>query len=434
MNQFITFSDLRDCLMLDPFYGVKSELAATQSIINNIHHRNNGNQQYKGFKDRFGLLPCSNDQQHQLVYLWCGTMGLPAYRNGTPLAWKWRDFLENWTQGFEIPLDELRDFLRSHSYPLPVAFFPDEVDNTERKVSLEEVEFDQAFHEAIVVIPELKHDLAELKGIRPSSMKKRQQKKDAIKKIEQQIKAIKSRNNNTTEPRQQQTRPPMVKQDADLPNPYIAYPKAIKLLDERLNTTPEELAAWIWVETEHGGLTAYLHGNELNPPPIFHYSCDNQEDFDYISPLMACWFHIDDISNFQPTDRYITGKALIERWDNQPNIRPKGFIQAKIAESRLLPIHPLASHISDDYKFPLLESGLFVFSHVETIEAEDFGIEPTAGWPPGNKETPKQRKQRLESWYQEESRLRGECGAKKRTASREGIKPQTLSGILNRKD
>jgi len=87
-------------------------------------------------------------------------MGLPAYRNGIPLGWKWRDFLENWTQGFEIPLDELRDFLRSHSYPLPVEFFPDE-----------------------------------------------------------------------------------------------------------------------------------------------------QEDFDCISPLMACWFHIDDISNFQPTDRYITGKA-----------------------------------------------------------------------------------------------------------------------------
>jgi len=47
-------------------------------------------------------------------------------------------------------------------------------------------------------------------------------------------------------------------------------------------------------------------------------------------------------------------------------------------------------------------------------------------------ESPAERKQRLDSWYQEECRLRGESGAIRRTAEREGIKRQTLSDILKR--
>ncbi len=56
-----------------------------------------------------------------------------------------------------------------------------------------------------------------------------------------------------------------------------------------------------------------------------------------------------------------------------------------------------------------------------------------SGTNPDNQETPDQRKQRLETLFQEEQDQRGERGALKRTAEREGITRQTLTEILNRK-
>lgn len=170
---------------------------------------------------------------------------------------------------------------------------------------------------------------------------------------------------------------------------YIAYPKALTLLADRLGATQEEIAAWIFLGPEDGGLAAYLNANELNPPPRFHYSLGNEGDFDYLSPLMACWFLEKDIANFQPKKRYITGKALIERWGEQPGIEPQAFIEAKIAESRLFDLHPVFgctrfSGTGDD-SFPPLESGLFALSYVEAIEEEDFelaAIVPTEKYSP----------------------------------------------------
>lgn len=157
---------------------------------------------------------------------------------------------------------------------------------------------------------------------------------------------------------------------------YIAYPKAMKLLADRLDATPEEMAAWVWMGPKAGGLAAYLNANELANPPRFYYILGMGDDFDYLSPLMACWFREEDIASFEPADRFITGKALIERWSEQPGIQPEAFIRAKIAESRLLDAHPnyggTQGSFPQDTSYPPLTSGLFVLSHVEKIEAEDF--------------------------------------------------------------
>lgn len=96
---------------------------------------------------------------------------------------------------------------------------------------------------------------------------------------------------------------------------------------------------------------------------------------DFLSPMMACWFREDDVDKFEPADRYITGTALIERWSHQPGIRPEAFIRAKIAESRLLDIHPTfggtqGTH-TEESGFPPLEAGLFALSDIERVEAED---------------------------------------------------------------
>lgn len=156
---------------------------------------------------------------------------------------------------------------------------------------------------------------------------------------------------------------------------YIAYPKALKILRERWKATLEELAAWIFLGQEEGGIAAYLNANELSPPPRFSFAyCLGCED--YLSPLMACWFRQDDIDRFEPADRYITGTALIERWSKLPGLLPEAFIRAKIAESRLQDIHPIfggtaATFGKDNGHFPPLSAGLFAMSHIEQIEAED---------------------------------------------------------------
>ncbi|CAN5474653.1 hypothetical protein BH11PSE7_BH11PSE7_00090 [soil metagenome] len=160
---------------------------------------------------------------------------------------------------------------------------------------------------------------------------------------------------------------------------YLAYPKALGALRKKLGATPEELAAWVWDGPKDGGIAAYVNANELHPPPRFHYGLGNSngigDDFDYLSPLMACWFKKDDLAQFQPKNRYLTGKALIERWTKHAGLQPVAFIKAKVAELRLMEIHPLyggtQATFPEEQAFPPLLIGLFVLAHVEQIEAED---------------------------------------------------------------
>ncbi len=158
---------------------------------------------------------------------------------------------------------------------------------------------------------------------------------------------------------------------------YVAYPKALHALEVRLQATPDELAAWVFMGPRHGGIAAYLNANELNPPQRFHFGVGvgSERDFDYLTPMMACWFREDELRAFSPTDRYLTGKVLVERWSGISGIQPEAFISAKIRESRLLDLHPItggtqATEIGDE-GYPPMTSGLFLREHVEAIEASD---------------------------------------------------------------
>lgn len=164
---------------------------------------------------------------------------------------------------------------------------------------------------------------------------------------------------------------------AETTTDYVAYPKAMKILVERLRATPEELAVWIFMGPDTGGIAAYRNANELEPPPRFYFDCFTGQD--YLSPLMACWFQLDDIDRFNPSDRYITGAALIERWGRYPGTQPEAFIRAKIAESRLLDIHPVyggtQGSFPDELSYPPLSIGLFALREIEAIELADFDHE-----------------------------------------------------------
>ncbi len=167
----------------------------------------------------------------------------------------------------------------------------------------------------------------------------------------------------------------MTQRDSNSPKPsYIALPRALALLAARLGATSEEIAGWVWDGPKLGGLRAYVNANELDPPPRFYYS--ESMNVDYLADLMACWFDASEIASFTPRERYICGKALIERWSKHPGIHGKGLVLARLRESRLLDIHPIyggtQGTFAEEDNFPPLETGLFPLSLVRAIDDEDF--------------------------------------------------------------
>lgn len=162
--------------------------------------------------------------------------------------------------------------------------------------------------------------------------------------------------------------------------PYLPFPRALKLLSSRLGATADELAAWVFMG-DTGGLAAYLHANELSPPPRFSYAAlpFNHPVDDYLGPLMGTWYSAAELDRFQPAQRFITGRALLQRWADQPGLSVRAFILAKLRESRLDELHPVAGLTqtgNDGDGAPDLARTLFFLADVELIEREDFGIEP----------------------------------------------------------
>lgn len=161
-----------------------------------------------------------------------------------------------------------------------------------------------------------------------------------------------------------------------LPTRFIAYPKAYKLLSNRLGSIPEEISAWIWAGPENNGLAAYAHVKDRIALQRFYYEIGGGNDFNYLSPLMDCWFLKKEIADFQPIDRFITGEQLLTRWSELPGIETEAFIRVKISELELQDIHPIYGGTQGtspgDSSYPPLEAALFMLSEVDKIEAEDF--------------------------------------------------------------
>ncbi len=132
---------------------------------------------------------------------------------------------------------------------------------------------------------------------------------------------------------------------------------------------------WAYRGPEDSGLRVYTNANELDPPPEVRFDPSLGGDPDYLSPLMACWFREQDILNFIPDERYMTGAALIERWSGHSDIQPEAFILAKIEEDRLLDMHLVwgltQGSMSGDEWYPPMSDGLFELSKIEAIEKED---------------------------------------------------------------
>lgn len=294
--------------------------------------------------------------------------------------------LEDW---FERPLGDLPDALRQRVegefFPMP---WEKLTANQRRSVAMQldyqhdpATEKDRQFWwNFFVRIDELKKQIAEWEAVASPTAAELAIKEARLSELKQELTRMDAQQRVARGDYVPERKPPSKKQDGSSPEPapavrYIAYPKAIQKLAQRLGASPEELAAWIWTGPERGGIAAYVNANELDPPPRFSYSYF-VGTFDYIAPLMGCWFKAEDVEQFEPADRFIVGTALIERWNKRPALQAVAFIHAKIAESRLLDLHPIyggtRGTFSEQSVWPELGSGLFALAQVEQIESEDF--------------------------------------------------------------
>ena len=163
---------------------------------------------------------------------------------------------------------------------------------------------------------------------------------------------------------------------------FIPFLVVKRLLADRLKASPEEIAVWIFLGPQHGGLAAYEHVNEFEDPPRFYF--DYTAGPDYLEPLVRCWFKKEEVDRFNPPDRFVTGQQLINRWSNSVNSVNK-FIEQQIAESRLLDLHPTfgGTQWTEDGEYPTRESALFELAKIEAIEHENgiSGSEPLPALP-----------------------------------------------------
>ena len=196
-DEFIPLNELHKYIQQDPYYGVTS--AATPAIIGNIYENNKDSDAYKKFAFEFSSRHEDTDTQLHLIYLWIILLGLPSYKNDNLVIFDVNNFLDNSPKDLKIKLTEFKTFLSRYSLPLVAALFPQESVNTQQAVANSKKEFEGAFKEITIILPELKKELSELQNVPPENMEKWELKKNLIAGIENKISTIKGKPSTTSE-------------------------------------------------------------------------------------------------------------------------------------------------------------------------------------------------------------------------------------------
>lgn len=190
---------------------------------------------------------------------------------------------------------------------------------------------------------------------------------------------------------------------------FLSLQRTLGRLNTQLQggTSIEEIAAWVWfsppslhvgdevatpadVEGGHPhnatrkmtGLRAYIasasemteNGEEVASFGRFYYASCDPFTTDFLAPLQICRFRATEVDDFQPAERFISGRDLLGRWASVPG-GAEAFIAAQVRSTRLSDFHPLSGGtcLSADagQAYPPLESGLFSMDEIKAIEAQE---------------------------------------------------------------
>ncbi|MCB0072239.1 MAG: hypothetical protein KDE20_12305 [Caldilineaceae bacterium] len=231
-------------------------------------------------------------------------------------------------------------------------------------------------------------------------------------------------------------KPPPLQSERRVPDAgkLIPFKKTMYILKKTHGASAEELAAWVHLGRENGGVSAYRCVKEVRR---FHFQ--PEMDTDYIMHLLDCDFEEEVITAFIPDDRYITGRELLDALSVEFGSLARKYLMAMSADGTLMDLHPITggtdNGLRDNLGFPPMEDALFSVAEIQKVSKArgwNFLLPERISAALKAKETPAERKARLHKWFDEEVKLRGARGATTRTASREGIKYQTLKAILKR--
>lgn len=220
------------------------------------------------------------------------------------------------------------------------------------------------------------------------------------------------------------------------PKVLIELPKVLQLLNSRLGASMAEIAAWVVLGENSGGVRAFKQ--QSDPKNLNRFYFEAEMDHDYLVPLLNCEFDEKEVCEFEPKERFISGESCLEVLRNLVDQPADVFLMEMIRGGKITDLHPVTGATRaaspEDTGLPPIETGLFSINELEKLLVE-FGIVQTGSLSIDSisraRETPEQRKSRLISWHKAELAT-GKPGALNRTAERAGIKRQTLSAILNR--
>jgi hypothetical protein len=173
-------------------------------------------------------------------------------------------------------------------------------------------------------------------------------------------------------------------------NEFLTFTQTQRILADRLGASTEEIAheiaAWVWLRN----LGAYQNVQIAGDRDAFQFSDGGRaaKDFDYLPKLQGCCFKKRDVEGFRPTERYLTGAALVGRWitycDGETGAKRK-IRSCCYQHQHLVDYFPgyggtQASAREDDHdRWPPLEMALFSSKQIETIERAEFQKVPSAG-------------------------------------------------------
>jgi hypothetical protein len=156
---------------------------------------------------------------------------------------------------------------------------------------------------------------------------------------------------------------------------FVPYFEVEQHLETRLQATPDEIAQWVSLGTEQGGLDAYTINKHDTESRLFTFEPRHFiNDDDYITPLLRLYFLPNEIKQFHPVKRYIARQVLIERWTGFLGDKAQAisFIEARANESRLTEFHPIVGVVESEGQ--LFRNGLFDLNDVGQIESEWFKV------------------------------------------------------------
>ena len=169
------------------------------------------------------------------------------------------------------------------------------------------------------------------------------------------------------------------KPDAHPPGKYVHYIVAKEFLEKKFKATAHEIAIWVWVGPQFGGINCYLDAPLHRNPERFTFDDWPSGNQDYLSHLQHCFFLQSALDAFHPKERFIGYQNLKERWSARcSEAEAIALIRAKAESGELDAVHPITGNTlgtpfgAIKYKRAPLEEGVFFLAIVEALEAECF--------------------------------------------------------------